>query len=82
MTPLSTAGTHPLFSYISRTRSPTYPDLTPCLEGFQSTTSLYPPIPILPIFPCILTHTFSNNPTNLTMAGVSSISKGFIIVRF
>jgi hypothetical protein len=32
--------------------------------------------------PGILSHTFSNNPTNPTMAVVSGISKGFIIVGF
>src|SRR5918993_793413 len=30
----------------------------------------------------ILSHTFSNNPTNPTIGGVSSISKGFVIVGF
>jgi hypothetical protein len=38
----STAGTPPLFSYISRIRSPPYPDLTPCLQHLQSTISLSP----------------------------------------
>jgi hypothetical protein len=48
MAPLSTAGNNPLFSYISSTWSPPCPDLAPCLEHLQSTTSPYPPLPALP----------------------------------
>jgi len=76
---LSTAGTPPLFSYISRTQNPPCPDLTACLEHLQSTTS---PYPLLPLSPCILSHTFSQNPTNPTIAAVSSISKVFVGVGF
>jgi hypothetical protein len=54
-------------------------DLTPCLEHLQSTTS---PYPLLPLSPSILSHTFSQNPTNPTIAGVSSISKVFVVVGF
>src|SRR5215212_5148325 len=85
MAPLSTAGTPPLCSYIQRTHIPTCPDLAPCLEHLQapclehlqstisSTPSSHSP-------PCILFHTFSHNPTNLTMVTVSGISKGFVVV--
>src|SRR5215211_4840855 len=42
MAPLSMAGNHPLFSYISRTRSLPCPELTACLEHHQKTISLSP----------------------------------------
>jgi hypothetical protein len=77
--PLSTAGTPPLFSYISRTRGPPCSELAPCLEQLQSTTSPYPssqsPLGIL-------SHTSSQDPTNPTIATVSGISKVFVVVGF
>src|SRR5215212_4726520 len=60
MAPLSTAGTPPLSSYISRTQSPPCPDLTPCLEHLQSTISLSPTSRSPPR---ILSYTFSYKPT-------------------
>ena len=53
-------------------------ELAPCLEHLQHTISLSPP----PNLPCILSHTFSQNPTGKTMVGVSSISKVFVVVGF
>jgi hypothetical protein len=47
-----------------------------------STSRAPSPYPLFPIFPFILSHTFSQNPTNPTIAGVSGISKGFVIVGF
>jgi hypothetical protein len=76
MAPPNTTGTHPLFRYISSTWSPTCPDLTPCLEDLQSTISLSPSSW------GILSHTFSQNPTNPTIATVSGISKVFVVVGF
>ncbi len=35
--------------------------------------------PPYPLFPYILSHTFSQNPTNPTMAGVFSVDKGFLL---
>jgi hypothetical protein len=45
-------------------------------EHLQSTISDSPP----PNLPRVSSHTFSNNPTNPTIAGVSSISKVFVVV--
>jgi hypothetical protein len=50
--------------------------LAPCLQDIQSTISL------TPSSPCILSHTFSQNPTNPTIARVSGISKAFAVVGF
>jgi hypothetical protein len=38
------------------------------------------PHSLLPLSPGILSHTFSQNPTNPTIAGVSGIGKAFVVV--
>src|SRR5215204_1851800 len=79
MAPLSTARTNPPFKYVSRTRSPPCPHLTPCLGHLQSTISCSPSSHSPPP---ILSHTFLYNPTNPTMMAVSGIRKGFVVVGF
>ena len=39
-------------------------------------------MPLFPLSPCILSHTFSQDPTNPTIARVSDISKVFVVVGF